>query len=697
VRGLNSLYLPCFVLAFAGGVSLGLSNPVLASEFALPLSVLAALSTWGVRAPRAMLWVLLAAGAAAGMVRGAAPPPAALPPSDGLWQLDVVSGQRPAMRTGRWEAELVAHDSGHGFERVAGRVRVGGHAAPWLLQPGERLVVRGRLLPMREAAHAMAWDPAAAMRRAGLVGELRTTSEPIVIAHRWRLRAPVERARMRVERAVLTTVPAREAGVLLALLTGTRSEIDPADRDRFSRSGAAHVLAVSGLHLGLLILAFFRATRWFLRHVVRRASWPGADALAAWATLPVLLAYVCFTGWPASACRAGLMASVMLFGIGAERPASSFHALCVSSLVLLAWRPLWLHDLGFQLSVTATASLIAAGAARRAWSTPARGVLANALEGLRASIVATVATAPCLFWVLGSIPVMSPIANVFVVPPLALVALPCGVLGAWLVGWELPFGESVLFVARLAVSFALWVGERGEAPLTTTLWWGRPGPWSMLGWCVFAIASPALFVGRRMLHLVVLVLVLPALWLDAPRRWRAADTPRVEIIPSGADTAALWLESRNGRTMVIDPGATTALGGRASAMSIRSWIHGAGYGRVDVLVVTDCSVNRSAAALNVARWLRPSEVWLTADVIGCPRGEQIAEVVRENNGEIRAGYGLARLSVNVGFVLSLAPAASEQELGACGPQSSLVFIVEFPSSLASETSAPGAKRLAYCH
>jgi ComEC/Rec2-related protein len=227
-----------------------------------------------------------------------------------------------------------------------------------LLAPGDRVALRAVRLPDRGALHPWTWDPAAAQRVRGVVGTLRATGEPVLLSGVPSWRALPDRARQRVERALFDGLSPETAGVAVAMVTGTRDAIPAATRTLFADTGAAHVLAVSGMHLALLSAALFGAVERGLRWIPRLCARWESRRIAAWGMVPCVVAYVVFTGAPVSAVRAGLMAGLVFLAIGLGRPSGSRHGLLLATWVLLLWNPWWLFDAGFQLSVTATFALV---------------------------------------------------------------------------------------------------------------------------------------------------------------------------------------------------------------------------------------------------------------------------------------------------------------------------------------------------
>ncbi|SFV31838.1 ComEC/Rec2 family competence protein [Thermoflavifilum thermophilum] len=138
-------------------------------------------------------------------------------------------------------------------------------------------------------------------------------------------------------------------GFAYAMVTGDRSEMDPAIIQSYRNTGTIHILAISGLHIGILF-----GTCMFILGLCRIPT-----------RMRVLIALLCtwlfviFSGMAPSACRAALMISLILLPQWLlKRPVSSIDALVCSAILLLMIHPAWIMDIGFQLSYLAVAGIL---------------------------------------------------------------------------------------------------------------------------------------------------------------------------------------------------------------------------------------------------------------------------------------------------------------------------------------------------
>ncbi len=198
------------------------------------------------------------------------------------------------------------------------------------------------------------------------------------------------------------------SGFIEAFLLARRDRVAPELLERFSNSGTIHILAVSGLHVGLL----YSAVRFVLRS--DRVSFLIVRLLVLWS-------YALLTGFSASVVRASAMVSIAEIIKSTGLKPKPGQALLGSAFLLLMYRPVWIFDLGFQLSYSAVAGLI--------WLMPRfeslfdthRLWIRKMGSSAAMSLSAQLACLPWLLPVFGSIPLLFLPANLLAVPLAGLV------------------------------------------------------------------------------------------------------------------------------------------------------------------------------------------------------------------------------------------------------------------------------------
>lgn len=220
---------------------------------------------------------------------------------------------------------------------------------------GDLVVARGRLGRPDQAGNPGGFDSREHLARRGIFS--------VLYVHRpgaWsasggdsRTESFVLRASGRLRRSLAASaghyLTPDEAGLLLGILVGMRSSVPPKVNDDFQLTGTAHILATAGLHVGLVALMLHGTMRAF--GASRRVS--------AGLTIGLLIVYAIVAGGRPSVIRAVLVTDLFLAGYLLEREVNAVNSLALAALVLLAYRPGNLFDIGFQLSFATVASIIA--------------------------------------------------------------------------------------------------------------------------------------------------------------------------------------------------------------------------------------------------------------------------------------------------------------------------------------------------
>ncbi|MEZ2415826.1 ComEC/Rec2 family competence protein [Muriicola sp. E247] len=143
-----------------------------------------------------------------------------------------------------------------------------------------------------------------------------------------------------------TPLGVKEQGVLRAILLGQRNDLDPEVYRSYKDAGAVHILAVSGLHIGILLLII----RFFLKPLMSSHFGRSTSMIV---TLLILWVYALFTGVSPSVVRAVAMFSFITYALYLNRPTSAINILALSFLAILLIQPKFLFQVGFQLSYAA--------------------------------------------------------------------------------------------------------------------------------------------------------------------------------------------------------------------------------------------------------------------------------------------------------------------------------------------------------
>ena len=411
--------------------------------------------------------------------------------------------------------------------RLDGRWRTYARPTAWPRRPERVGFVRGSLAPKEMERGAV--PPSAWPERLGLLPAIRA--------------AAIDRVERRL--------PPDVAPAAIALLLAERSRLDAPTTRMFADAGLAHLLAISGLHVGVLAAVAL---------VVGGLFFVGPPRFLAAAGLVV--GYVCLIGAPPAATRAAVLFAGYAFCRARGSPARISELLGAAALVALVSDPMTLLDAGFQLSFAGcTGLLLGDGIARRAWATKpdrpsraqrrARRAVRSSLRAIGASAGAFALTAPLVAW------------HFYRIAPVSVFS---GLIGSPLVGLALISLLGVLLApGTIAASFAAsatlliralyqWAGAAAAVPFGHGSV-GRPGAVELL--VVGCVASVLVLLATRrplrrafpLLGLGIgLILASPA-W----QAWRANGSTLLCTLDVGQGDAAV-VRTRRGHWLAVDAG-----------------------------------------------------------------------------------------------------------------------------------------------
>ncbi|HEX4512188.1 MAG TPA: DNA internalization-related competence protein ComEC/Rec2, partial [Polyangiaceae bacterium] len=382
-------------------------------------------------------------------------------------------------------------------------------------------------------------------------GVLRTGSavDLAITARAFGVRPWIDHQRDRVRRRIEATFPETTAPLARALVLG-ETDLDAADDDAFRASGLAHLLAVSGMHLVLVVLGAVALFRALLLRVTPLSERVDVGRIAAAIAIPFCWAYSDFAGGSGSAVRASWMLSAALLARALCHRTYATRTLGLSVLGALAFDPLALFDVSFMLSACATAGLVAFSkplAEKMTARMPE--LLHKPLEQIAVTISATIPCAPVLATFAPQLPLGSAAANLLAVPLGETAALPLCLVHALLS--PAPFAERGCALAAsgalgLVRTIARFFGGMTALQLPVP----TPGAWQL---AAIAFAFAAIAWARRSRGTLVALAVMATVLFELPQRVHPHDRLRVTFVDVGQGDAAL-VDLPDGSAMLVDGG-----------------------------------------------------------------------------------------------------------------------------------------------
>ncbi len=392
-----------------------------------------------------------------------------------------------------------------------------------VIQIGERISVFAKLRPPPPPVAPDAYDfqRSAWFKRIGAVGFALGPVRPQPSAQPPQgtegVTLGISRLRQHIAERLRAALPGQAGQIAAALLVGDRSGLDRAVVEAMRDSGLAHLLAISGLHVGLVAATLFFAIRLLLTLIEPIAlRWP-VKKVAAFAALLGAFTYLLLAGATVPTQRAFLMTGIVLLAVMLDRTAISLRLVAAAATIILVLAPESLTGASFQLSFAAVVALVAAyehlSDRLRSRSGPRSAARRLGLYFIGVgftTLIAGAATGLIALHHFGRFAQFGVIANLIAVPVTALWIMPWGVVALILYPFGLeflalqPMAFGIEVVLTVARTVAAWPGSVTLLPtmpigglllvafggLWLCLWTGRIRLFGVLGLVAGVLTIP---------------------------------------------------------------------------------------------------------------------------------------------------------------------------------------------------------------
>jgi competence protein ComEC len=397
---------------------------------------------------------------------------------------------------------------------------------------GAQITVLVNLLPPMEPSHPGGYD----FRRDAFFDGIG--------AYAIALRAPVmsgekgeaawaEAWRERTAAQIAAAIPGPEGAIAIALMTGERASIDEQTNASMRDAGTAHLLSISGMHIGMVGGFVFFLLRALLALSARLALNYPIKRWAAVAALSAVVAYTWLVGAPIPALRATLMAALVFIAVVLDRQAITMRAVALAAGIILIIFPEALLNPGFQMSFAAIVMLVAGYEwwKQRDIAEQRQGLgwrAARYVGGIiLTSLIAGFATMPYGAWHFHRIQLLGVLGNLIAVPLTGFIVMPAAVLAYPLLPFDL------------------------ADPVLQLMGWGLLGVTRSAAW-IASLPYAAITVGQFSL-LSLLLISLGGLWLaiwQSRLRWAGVGLMAVGLLLAPHATAPAVLISPEGKIAV---------------------------------------------------------------------------------------------------------------------------------------------------
>ncbi|MDM8558785.1 DNA internalization-related competence protein ComEC/Rec2 [Candidatus Parabeggiatoa sp. HSG14] len=268
------------------------------------------------------------------------------------------------------------------------------------------------------------------------------------------------------------------ASLIIALALGIKRGISKTQRNTLQHTGTAHLMAISGLHIGFIAWFVFGAARWFWSFTGKAALWLPAPRFAALFSLSTAFCYALLAGFSLPTQRALIIVIVAISGIVFARKVAISHISALALLMVLLWDPLSVLSAGFWLSFGAVTVIAYALSNKR--EQKISPLSKWGLSTLKTQWAVTLGLFPLLLAIFGYLPLNSFLSNAIAIPWVSFWIVPLTLLGTAMILFLPTLGSILLQISADTLDFVM-VSMTWLENFDGSVWqWTIPPLWTII-------------------------------------------------------------------------------------------------------------------------------------------------------------------------------------------------------------------------
>ncbi len=301
---------------------------------------------------------------------------------------------------------LARNEDGH-WKKTKGNIDVHIYLNDSMLhyKIGDRIVIPNQLVPILNSNNPFAFQQADYAQLQGKYHQAFLPESSVGLISNENFQATfLSKTKSKILNTIYKNVKdSTTASLMAAVIVNERAQLDKDLWQDYSRTGVAHIVAISGMHITL----FFSVLAYLLYWIKSRdKAW-----LKYLIILPLVWGYIAITGFPPSAVRAGIMFSLVSLALFVRREQTLINSLLATAFFILLFRPFWLFDVGFQLSFLSVLSIFIFYKPISKWWQPQNKILNYLWQIIALSISVQILLTPIVIYYFHQISVGSVIAN----------------------------------------------------------------------------------------------------------------------------------------------------------------------------------------------------------------------------------------------------------------------------------------------
>lgn len=345
-----------------------------------------------------------------------------------VWHLKVREVLKPNLFSHRYVVQVVASDDNTSIKKIL--INLSSDSIVERLMVDDEFLTHAKFQPITPPLNPHQFDYRDYLKKQGITYQIRTNYNSIIKKENAPKTLFGRAANFReqiISKLKKYNFGPEEIGVIQALLLGKRDDISENTYDNYKNAGAVHILAVSGLHVGILLFLLE-----FMFSPLERL--PKGKTLKLLIIVLLLWSFAFVAGLSPSIVRAVSMFSFVAYAIYLNRPTNSFNIIALSMLFILLVKPLFLFQVGFQMSYAAVFSIVWIYPKLQKFWFPESILVRKIWQLLSVSVAAQLGVLPISLFYFHQFPALFFVSNLLIIPFLGLI---------------LGFGILVIFLALI--------------------------------------------------------------------------------------------------------------------------------------------------------------------------------------------------------------------------------------------------------
>jgi len=408
------------------------------------------------------------------------------------------------------------------------------------------------------------------------------------------------------------------AGLYKALLIGSRAGISDPILESFKATGCMHLLAISGIHMGLLGMIIAFAFSWGMKHSSYLLNHLHVPTAATLLSLPLLFGYAFIAGMNTPALRALIMSVFFLLGVVLRRQRSIIHIIAAAALLLLMIKPLALFTVSFQLSFSSVLAialiyprliLLLAQKNSTTWSK----IYTYTGAALFISIAATLGSLPFMLLHFNRFSPIGPLMNLLVEPFLCLWALPIGLVALPLTLSSPQLAGLLLKIGSFGITAAVKTTSLGSQIPFASLWSITPASLEiilyygiLLLWFYWA-SVPGHKRSAIMISVLFILYFTRGLWLSFPGK-----ITEISSLDIGQGSST-FIRLPHGRTILLDGGNNSSPSYNAGESIIAPFLWKKQVWQLDDIIISHPHSDHYNGLSFIIRRFKPKRLWINGN------------------------------------------------------------------------------------